>query len=77
MGKDELLTTFVVGVLLGVTARTIVNMINRGTIDAVDLNPNGKSSYRIPRGEVEKVLHRELNAEEIAKAKELAGKKGA
>lgn len=73
---DELLTCAIVGLMLGVTVQTISAMIRRGDFKAVNINPHGKvGRYRIPKSEVESLLQREIDDEEIARAKELIGKK--
>lgn len=50
------LTTQQAAEKLGVTERTIRNMIERGSIHAYKLDPKSKSVYRIPAIEVDKLL---------------------
>jgi len=50
------LTTPEVAKMLGVTERTVRNMIERGSIYAFKIDPTAKSVYRIPQKEVERLL---------------------
>ena len=52
----ENLTTEEAAEALQVSARTIRRMIERGSIEAIKLDPTAKSVYRIPREAVERLL---------------------
>jgi excisionase family DNA binding protein len=55
MIKQDLSTTEAAEILK-VSKRTILNMIERGSINAQKLDPSAKSVYRIPHTEIERIL---------------------
>jgi len=56
MTKLQDLTTTEAAEKLGVTERTVRNMITRKSLHAYKTDPTSKSVYRIPAAEVEKIL---------------------
>jgi len=57
---NDFTTTDKAAQTLKISRRTIVNMIERGIINAYKLDPTAKSVYRIPRAEIDRLL-RERN----------------
>ena len=53
--------------MLEVSKRTIINMIQRGSIHAQKLDPSAKSVYRIPHTEIERILRERKNPQRFAK----------
>jgi excisionase family DNA binding protein len=47
--------------MLNVSKRTIINMIERGSLHAQKLDPAAKSVYRIPHSEIERILREREN----------------
>jgi excisionase family DNA binding protein len=50
------LTTSEAAELLGVTERTIRNMIERGSLNAYKMDPTSKSVYKIPAEQIQQIL---------------------
>jgi len=50
------LTTADAAKMLGCSERTIRNMIERGHINAIKIDPQAKSRYQIDRAEIQKIL---------------------
>jgi len=55
MPKQDL-STSQAAEMLKVSKRTVINMIERGSIHAHKLDPQAKSVYRIPHTEIERIL---------------------
>jgi excisionase family DNA binding protein len=60
MPKPDLSTTEAAE-MLKVSKRTILNMIERGSLHAQKIDPAAKSVYRIPHSEVERILREREN----------------
>ena len=55
--------------MLEVSKRTVINMIERGSINAYKIDPGAKSVYRIPHSEIERILRERANPRSEPKGK--------
>ena len=61
MTQTKDLSTTEAAEMLKVSKRTVINMIQRGSINAQKLDPAAKSVYRIPHSEIERILRERAN----------------